>query len=75
MWILAVINTEPKKKNYLEAIFELLGDKVEDYGIDAGVDCCHVDAKVVKYQQKTAATEGHIELKSVAKKDEEREAI
>lgn len=57
-WILAVINIE-LKKNYLEAIFELLGDKVEDYGIDAGVDGCHVDAKVVKYQQKTATTEGH----------------
>ncbi len=42
---------------YLEAVFELLGDKVEDYGIDAGVDGSHVDAEVVEHQQETAATE------------------
>lgn len=34
---------------YLEALFELLGDKVEDYWIDAGIDGCHVDAEVVHY--------------------------
>lgn len=38
---------------YLEAIFELLADKVEDNGIYAGVDCCKVDAKVVQDQQET----------------------
>lgn len=38
---------------YLEAIFELLTDKVEDNGIYAGVDCCKVDAKVVQDQQET----------------------
>lgn len=42
---------------YLEAVFEPLGHKVEDYGIDAGVDGCHVDAEVVKYKQETASTE------------------
>lgn len=42
---------------YLEAVFEPLGHKVEDYGIDAGVDGCHVDAEVVKHKQKTASTE------------------
>lgn len=34
---------------YLEALFELLGDKVEDYRIDAGIDGCHVDAEVVQH--------------------------
>lgn len=33
---------------YLEAVFELLGHKVEDYGIDAGVDFCHVDSEEVQ---------------------------
>lgn len=42
---------------YLEAVFKLLGDKVEDYGIDAGVDGCHVVAKVVEHQQETVTTE------------------
>lgn len=42
---------------YLEAVFELLGDEVEDYGIDAGVDGRHVDAEVVEHQQETATTE------------------
>lgn len=42
---------------YLEAVFEPLGHKVEDYGIDARVDGCHVDAEVVKHKQKTANTE------------------
>lgn len=37
----------PTTQTGLEAVFELLGDKVEDYGIDAGVDGCHVDAEVV----------------------------
>lgn len=44
---------------YLEAVFELLGDKEEDYGIDAGVDGRHVDAEVVENQQETATREGH----------------
>lgn len=42
---------------YLEAVFELLGDKVKDYGIDAGVDGCQVDAEVVEHQEETAITE------------------
>ena len=42
---------------YLEAVFELLGDEEEDYGIDAGVDGCHVDAEVVEHQQEAATTE------------------
>lgn len=42
---------------YLEAVFELLGHKVEDYGIDAGVDFCQVDAEVVQNEQKTEIRE------------------
>lgn len=42
---------------YLEAVFELLGDEEEDYGIDAGVDGRHVDAEVVEHQQEAATTE------------------
>lgn len=38
---------------YLEAVFEFLGHKEEDYGIDAGVDGGHVDADVVEDQQET----------------------
>lgn len=36
---------------YLEAVFKLLADKVEDNGVYAGVDCCKVDAKIVQDQQ------------------------
>jgi len=39
---------------YLEAVVELLGDEVEYYGIDAGVDGRHVDAEVVEQQQEAA---------------------
>ena len=42
---------------YLEAVFKLLGDNVEDYWVDAGVDGCHVVAKVVEHQHETATTE------------------
>lgn len=42
---------------YLEALFELLGDKVEDDGIDAGIDGCQVDAEVVQHQQKAGRAE------------------
>lgn len=50
---------------YLEAVFKLLGDEVEDYGIDAGVDGCHVDAEVVEHQQETETTkEYHMISKS-----------
>lgn len=38
---------------YLEAVFELLADKVEDDGVDAGVDCCEVDAQIIQHQQET----------------------
>lgn len=38
---------------YLEAVFKLLADKVEDYGVYAGVDCCHVDTKKIQDQQET----------------------
>jgi len=41
---------------YLEAVFELLGDKEEDDGVDAGVDGRHVDAEVVEHQQEAAMT-------------------
>lgn len=33
-----------REEPYLEAVFKLLADKVEDDGVDAGVDCCEVDA-------------------------------
>lgn len=38
----------PTTQTGLEAVFELLGHKVEDYGIDARVDFCHVDAEEVQ---------------------------
>lgn len=41
----------PTTQAGLEAVFELLGDKVKDYGIDAGVDGCQVDAEVVEHQE------------------------
>lgn len=41
----------PTTQTGLEAVFELFGDKVEDYGIDAGVYGCHIDAEVVQHQQ------------------------
>lgn len=41
----------PAAQTGLEAVFELLGNKEEDYGIDAGVDGGHVDADVVEDQQ------------------------
>lgn len=41
----------PATQTGLEAVFELLGDEVEDDGIDAGVDGRHVDAEVVEHQQ------------------------
>lgn len=44
---------------YLEAVFELLGDEEEDYGVDTGVDSCHVNAEEVKHQEETTTTEGH----------------
>lgn len=34
---------------YLEALFELLGDEVEDDGIDTGVDGGQVVAEVVQH--------------------------
>lgn len=42
---------------YLETVFELLGDGVEDYGIDAGVDARQVDADIVQHQEETTTTE------------------
>lgn len=41
----------PTTQTGLEAVFELLGDKEEDDGVDAGVDGRHIDAEVVKHQQ------------------------
>lgn len=38
---------------YLEAVFELLADKVEDDGVYTGVNCCKVHAEVVQQQQET----------------------
>lgn len=56
---------------YLEAVFELLGDEVEDDGIDAGVDGRHVDAEVVEHQQEAATTEEeHATFKMSARKSE-----
>lgn len=78
VWTFTAIIIQPQSTAifYLEAVFELLGDKVEDYGIDAGVDGCHVDAEVVEHQQETATTEEeHTASKSAAKKDEEMEAL
>lgn len=43
-----IVNWIEEAQLYLEAVFELLGHKVEDYGIDAGVDFCHVHAEVVQ---------------------------
>lgn len=42
---------------YLEAVFELLADKVENNGIYAGVDCSKVDAEVVQDQQEAKNTD------------------
>lgn len=39
---------------YLEAVFELLADKIEDNGVDAGVNCSQIDAKVIQDQEETA---------------------
>lgn len=39
--------------SYLEAVFKLLADKVEDNGVYAGVDCCKVDTKIIQDQQET----------------------
>lgn len=38
---------------YLETVFKLLADKVEDDGIYAGVDGGKVDAQEVQHQQET----------------------
>lgn len=38
---------------YLEAVFKLLADEVEDNGVYAGVDGCKVDAEVIQDQQET----------------------
>lgn len=35
--------------SYPETVLELLADKVEDYGIDAGVDGCQIYAQIIKY--------------------------
>lgn len=43
---------------YLEAVFKLLADKVEDDGIYAGVDGGQVDAQVVQHQQETESQIG-----------------
>lgn len=38
---------------YLEAVFKLLADEVEDNGVYARVDCCKVDAEIIQDQQET----------------------
>lgn len=38
---------------YLEAVFKLLADKVEDNGVYAGVNCYKVDTEVIQDQQET----------------------
>lgn len=43
---------------YLEAVFKLLADKVEDDGIYAGVDGGQVDTQVVQHQQETESQIG-----------------
>lgn len=42
-----------KGAQYLEAVFELLADKVQYNGIYARVDCCQVNAEVVHDQEET----------------------
>lgn len=41
-------------EKYLEAVFKLLADKVEDDWVYAGVDRREVDAKIIQDQQETA---------------------
>lgn len=54
-----IVGVTPAAQTRLEAIFELLTDKVEDNGIYAGVDCCKVDAKVVQDQQEIEQLTSH----------------
>lgn len=42
-----------REEPYLEAVFKLLADKVEDDGVDAGVDGREVDAQIIQHQQET----------------------
>lgn len=37
--------------SYLKAVFELLADKVQGNGIDAGIEGSHVDPNVIHHQQ------------------------
>lgn len=46
-----VVRVAPAAQARFETVFELLAHKVEDDGVDAGVDCCKVDAEVIQDQQ------------------------
>lgn len=48
-------------EKYLEAVFELLADKVEDDWVYAGVDRREVDAKIIQDQQETANGQSFID--------------
>lgn len=49
----ALISSCCREVLYLEAVFELLTDEVEDDGVYAGVDCCKVHTKMIQDQQET----------------------
>lgn len=48
-------------EKYLEAVFKLLADKVEDDWVYAGVDGREVDAKIIQDQQETANRQSFID--------------
>lgn len=48
-------------EKYLEAVFKLLADKVEDDWVYAGVDRRKVDAKIIQDQQEAANRQSFID--------------
>lgn len=48
-----VVRVAPTAQTRLETVFELLADEIEDNGVDAGVNCSQVDAKVIQDQKET----------------------
>lgn len=49
----ALISSRCREVLYLEAVFKLLADEVEDDGVYAGVDCCEVYTEMIQDQQET----------------------
>lgn len=54
----------------LKAVLELLADKVESDGVDAGVKRRHVDANVIHHQQETGRSE--VSIRTTGKGREHR---